>query len=195
MKKVLLKGLLAVALTVFFNVINVQGQTLKLDPKTFSMTISGTTNVHNFKSKVTVASGQMVIGESKKVQSLTVVIPVKGIKSGESLMDKKTYETFNEPKYPEIIFKMTDVDNLQVAGSQVTANVSGNLSMNGVTRKIVLRATGKMIKPGTYEFTGSIPVKMTDFKMSPPTAMLGMMKVGDTVTLSYSVIFEGAPLK
>jgi len=35
---------------------------------------------------------------------------------------------------------------------------------------------------------------MTDFKMKPPTAMLGVMKVGDAITLKYDVTFEGAPI-
>jgi hypothetical protein len=46
----------------------IQAQSLKLNPKTFSMTINGTTNVHNFESKVNTASGDLVIAD-KKVQS------------------------------------------------------------------------------------------------------------------------------
>lgn len=172
---------------------NLHAQTLKLNAKTFSMTIFGTTNVHDFQSKVTQASGELVIANSKP-QSMTIEIPVKGIKSNEKLMDTKTYDAFNADKNPIITFKLTDASSLQVAGSDITVNALGNLTINGVTKKVTLKSTGKVIKPGIYEFKGSVALKMTDFKMSPPTAMLGVMKVGDAVTLKYTATFEGQPV-
>ena len=171
----------------------VQAQSLKLNPKTFSMTINGTTNVHNFESKVTLASGELVIND-KKVQSFSVEIPVKGIKSNEKLMDTKTYEAFDAEKNPKISFKSTEVNSLKVDGNDISVSVTGIMTIAGASRKITLVSNGKIIKPGVYEFKGSIPVKMTDYKMKPPTAMLGVMKVGDDIKLRYTVSFEGAPV-
>jgi polyisoprenoid-binding protein YceI len=171
----------------------VQAQTLKLNPKTFSMTIFGTTNVHNFQSKVTQATGELVMNGSKQVQSLVVEIPVKGIKSNEKLMDTKTYEAFNATKNPTITFKMLEVNSLQVTGNDINVTVSGNLTIAGVTKKVSLKSTGKTTKAGVYEFSGSYSLKMTDYGMKPPTAML-VMKVGDVITLKYSVTFEGAAI-
>lgn len=171
------------------NVLN--AQSLKLNPKTFSMTILGTTNVHNFESKATQASGELVINSSKQVQTMIIEIPVKGIKSNEKLMDTKTYEAFNADKYPTITFKLTDASSLQVNGNDISVTAIGNLTISGVTRKVVLKSVGKVIKPGVYKFEGSYSLKMTDYKMTPPTAMMGMMKVGDGITLKYSVTFEG----
>jgi polyisoprenoid-binding protein YceI len=170
---------------------NLQAQSLKLNPKTFIMTIAGTTNVHNFESKVTQANGEIVVNAEKKIQSFGVEIPVKGIKSNEKLMDTKTYEAFNADKNPMITFKSTDVSSLKMDGSDISVSVNGNMTIAGVTRKITLTATGKMVKPGIYLFSGSIPVKMTDYKMKPPTAMMGVMRVGDDIKLKYSVTFEG----
>lgn len=171
------------------NVLN--AQTLKLNPKTFSMTIYGTTNVHNFDTKVTQASGELVINSSKQVQTMVVEIPVKGIKSKEKLMDTKTYEAFNAEKNPTITFKLTDASSLQVNGNDISITAVGNLTVAGVTKKVSLKSTGKIIKPGVYQFKGSFALKMTDFKMTPPTAMMGMMRVGDAITLKYDVTFEG----
>jgi polyisoprenoid-binding protein YceI len=171
-----------------------QAQSLKLNPKTFSMTIFGTTNVHNFQSKVTQASGDLVVNTSKQIQSLEVGIPVKSIKSNEKLMDKKTYEAFNETKNPTITFRMLEVNSLQVTGDDINVTITGNLTMAGTTKKVILKSTGKITKPGVYEFKGSIALKMTEYGMKPPTAMLGVMKVGDAITLKYDVTFEGASI-
>ena len=181
--------LLISIISISVNVLN--AQSLKLNSKTFGMTILGTTNIHNFESKVTQASGELVVNSLKQVLSMIVEIPVKGIKSNEKLMDTKTYSAFQADKNPTIIFRSTEVNSLQVNGSDINVSVTGNMTIAGVTRKVTLKSTGKVVKPGVYEFKGNLPLKMTDFKMSPPTAMLGVMKVGDAVTLKYDVTFEG----
>lgn len=169
-------------------------QSLKIDPKTFNMTISGTTNVHDFTTKVTQVNGEIVLNGPKQVQSLIVSIPVKSIKSGEKLMDTKTYEAFNAEKYPVINFKLSEVSALEINGEKIAVTLSGNLTMAGVTRKIQIRSTGVNSKTGTYDFRGSVSLKMTDFNMKPPTAMMGMMKVGNVITLKYDATFYGEQL-
>jgi polyisoprenoid-binding protein YceI len=170
-------------------------QVLKLNPKNFSMTINGTTNVHDFKTNVTLAKGEAVVNTTnKELQSLVVEVPVRAIKSGEKLMDTKTYETFGVEKYPNITFKLVEVNSLRVDGSQVFVTVTGNLTMAGVTRRISLKSTGNASKSGIFDFKGSVALKMSDFKMSPPTAMMGLMKVGDGITLNYNVSFENPQL-
>lgn|ERR1035437_10186903 len=173
---------------------NTQAQSLKINPKTSTIVIYGSTNVHDFKTNVGVIKGELVINNSKKVQSLNVEIPVHSIKSGEKLMDTKTYEAFNDAKYPTISFQLIDVSSLQITGNDVNVIINGNLTMAGVTKKISFKTSGKNVKPGDYEFKGSIALKMTDFKIKPPTAMLGVMKVADAITLKYDINLEGTPI-
>lgn len=173
---------------------SLNAQVLKINPKAFTMTILGTTNVHDFKSKVTQAKGEAVVNANKELQSLVVEIPVRSIKSGEKLMDSKTYDTFDADKNPNITFRLTEVNSLHVEGNQVNVTLSGNLTMAGVTRKISLKSNGNSTKTGVFEFVGNVTLKMTDFKMSPPTAMMGLMKVGDGITLKYDVTFENPQL-
>lgn len=175
---------------------SVVAQTLKLNPKSSTITISGTTNVHDWKSKVTQMKGDLTVNSSKKIQSLSVDIPVVSIKSEEKekLMDKKTYEAFNSDKNPTISFHLTEVNSMQISGDNITATITGNLTMAGFTKKIVLKTTGKNTKPGVYQFKGSTALKMSEFKMKAPTALMGVMKVGDGVTLSFDVSFEGSQI-
>lgn len=171
----------------------VNAQTLTI--KSSIVTISGETNVgHDYTQKVTQVIGNMTMVDNQP-QSLTVKIPVKSIISGEKLMDKKTYETFNEPKNPMILFDMTKVNSIQVNENDITVNITGNLSMGGATKEVTLKATGKEVSPGKFTFEGALPIKMSDFKMKAPTAMLGTMKTKDQVVVNYLVTFEGAPVK
>ena len=173
---------------------SIQAQSLRINSKTSTMTIYGTTNVHNFTTKVEQIKGELVVNSSKKIQSLNVEIPVHSIKSGEKGMDNKTYEAFKDTKFPTITFQLVDVTSLQISGEEINVTVNGNLTMAGASRRISFRSTGKKLKSGEYEFKGSIPLKMTDFNMKPPTAMLGVMKVGNAITLKYDINLEGAAI-
>ena len=164
-----------------------QAQSFRINPKTSTMTIFGTTNVHDFKTKVEQIKGELVVDNSKKIQTLNVEVPVRSIKSGEKGMDNKTYEAFNDKKYPTISFQLVEVTSLLIKGDDISATVTGNLTMAGTTKRISFKTTGKNTKPGAYEFKGSIALKMTEYKMKPPTAMLGVMKVGDAITLKYDI--------
>jgi polyisoprenoid-binding protein YceI len=193
-KNQFLKPLMLLLASFIYIAGSIQAQSLKINPKTSTMTIYGTTNVHDFKSKVEQIKGELVVNSSKKVQSLTVEIPVLSIKSGEKGMDNKTYEAFNASKNPTISFQLVDVPSIQVTGDDINVTVEGNLTMAGTSKKISFKSTGKKLKPGVYEFKGSISLKMTDFRMKPPTAMLGVMKVGDAITLKYDINLEGAAI-
>ncbi len=163
------------------------GQVLKIVPKNSVITINGTSNLHDWKSKSEQINGELILSGNNQVKSFKLDIPVKSIKSGEKLMDSKTYETFDANKHPNIAFRLTDVTNLQINGDNVNVVFNGNLTMAGTTRKVAIKANGKNIKQGTYVFNGNVPLKMTDFQMKPPTALLGTLKVGDGIKLEFDI--------
>lgn len=53
--------------------------------------------------------------------------------------------------------------------------------------KLHLKLLVIKISENVIEFKGNLDLKMTDFKMTPPVALLGTMKVGDKVKLTISV--------
>ena len=61
---------------------------------------------------------------------------------------------------------------------------TGDLTINGTTHTIQMNVRGKATDSG-FRFTGQHALKMTDFGISPPTAMLGALKTGDQVTVHF----------
>lgn len=160
--------------------------------KSSEVSVNGDTNVsHKFSIKVTEVNGKMTLANNRP-QTLTVEIPVRSLSSDEKLMEKKTHEAFNEPKNPKISFKMTELNSILKSGDKIAISVTGDLTMNGATKKVTLKADGKELKPGSYSIQGSLPIKMSDYGMKAPTAMLGTMKTKDLVTVDYKVTFEGS---
>jgi len=176
---------------VFLTLSAVQAQTYKTVPKISVIKINGTSSVHEWESTTDQISGDLVLTSGgKQLQSLVIRVPVKSIKSGKGLMDSKTYESFESDKNPLITFQMTEVTPLKITGKDVDATVNGNITMAGVTKKITIKSTGKILADGSFQFKGAVPLKLSEFKMKSPTAMMGMLKTGDGVTINFDVTFK-----
>ena len=154
-----------------------------------TMTVAGTSTMHDWESDVETISGtaSLEIDGNKVtgVSALALSVPVNSIKSGKNGMDKKAYEALKEKTSPNITYEITKAS---VKGSGLST--TGNLSMAGKTNPASMDVTYKVNSDGSITFDGSIAIKMTLFDMKPPTAMMGAIKTGDDITITYSVNFN-----
>ncbi len=158
-------------------------------PQAVNLVIRGTSNLHDWESKATQVnvSGKFDVanGSFRGVEGLVVQVPVKSIKSEKGkTMDGKTYDALLADAHPNIVFTATSV---AVSGNGITA--LGNLRIAGKTQPATLKADWKSVSGG-IQISGSYALKMTDFGISPPTALLGVMKTGDGITLEYSFLLN-----
>lgn len=158
---------------------------------TSHISIAGTSNVHDWESDATkiTAWGDILLENNtlKSIKNLTVNIPVGGIKSSKgSIMDKKTWGSLKKDEFPTIKYTLTKVNSLTKNGDSYEIKTTGNLSIAGETKSIDMTVKGKVFG-NDLQFDGSKKLKMTDFKIDPPTALMGTMKTGDEVTINFSV--------
>lgn len=165
-------------------------QNFTVIPQSSTMNIHGTSNLHDWDINVTKINGELGINSSSHMNILTVKVPVSSLKSGKGIMDGKTYDAFEAKKYPNIVFQLTEALPTKITEKDFEATLFGNLTMHGETKKISFKSMVKITKSGEYQFKGSLPIKMTDFKISPPTAFFGSMKTGDVITLKFDVTYK-----
>lgn len=159
------------------------------------MTISGTSTLHDWTSKVNTVTGNGDIvfenSQLKKISALSVSIPVTSIESPKGrVMDSKTYDALKSEEFPNITFKLASVTSIQPIQNGVTVKVSGYLTIAGSKKLIDLYVTGTYLGNNGIQFKGSKSFKMTDFDIDPPTALLGTLHTGDEVTIDFSVNLE-----
>jgi polyisoprenoid-binding protein YceI len=159
-------------------------------------TINGTSNLHNWHSTVEKISGKGEVkpgaDKSLSLEAFNIVVQVNSIKGdGGSGMDGKTFKALKADKFHEITFVLTDpVVNIPYGSNAYTVAAKGRLTIAGVTKPITMS-----IKIATNEdkkliVEGAQPVKMTDYGVDPPTAMLGMLKTGDVITINFKTTFS-----
>jgi len=174
------------------------------------VTIEGTSTIHDWK-----VIGNIVIGSfdvepafqsDKSLKSaaslqgkgkcprVQISIPVRSLHStvaiGADTMDAIMQEAMRMTNSPRIIYKLTEMTvngAVPEAGTPVKFDTKGELAVSGVTNKIDMQVTMVRLDNDQLKFTGSKVLKMTDFKIQPPSPKLsgGMIKTGDEVTVSF----------
>jgi polyisoprenoid-binding protein YceI len=145
----------------------------------------GTSTVKSFKCsapKVDVtAMGDAAATPAEIVKSASLTVPVAQIDCGNKTMNEHMRKALKAEKFTQIAWTMT---SYEVQGSAVT--VLGKLTIAGKENAIELKGTGTADN-GVIRFKGSKQLKMTEFGVKPPSLMLGTMKVGDAVTVSFDL--------
>ena len=163
--------------------------------KSYDMKISGTSNMHDWTMKAKDANINAVWtlqpGKISDLTGLDFSMPVKGLKSNSDLMDSRTYTTLKADKHQKINFKLVSADVTQQQGNQYLIKATGNLTIGGVTKSVVLMANGIMNNEKLITVTGSKKIKMSEWQIKPPSFMFGAMKVGDEVTIDFNLKFNG----
>ncbi|SHG58624.1 YceI-like domain-containing protein [Flavobacterium fluvii] len=156
-----------------------------------SFIVHGTSTIHEWDMKTTKFNGELGLNAAKQINAASIKVEVKSLKSGKDGMDDKAYEAFDIKKNPYITFQLTEVSPVKLSEGDTEVTLTGNLTTAGTTRKVSFKTIAKITKSGDYQLKGSLPLKMTDFKMKPPTAMFGTIKSGDAVTIKFDVTFKG----
>ena len=161
----------------------------------YKVTVKGTSTMHDWESNVekleSHATYKLKGNELVNIDDAMLKVTVRSIKSTKGkIMDNKTYDAFNSEEHPFIIFTLKSE---KINPSNLTVNLTGTLEMAGTTLPIDLVANYKVLANGDFEIIGNRKVKMSDYKMTPPKAMMGTIKVGDEVDINFDITFSDTP--
>lgn len=181
-----LKSILAMALILTASL--VFGQANYVLNKDYKITIEGSSNLHDWTENVGKAGATSSVTWNSNgsfiLNNLTVTVNVQSIKSSEgNTMNGKTYKALKSDSHPTITFTLTSP--LQVSPGGTTITASGNLTIAGVSRGVTIHAKINSSPNSNISIEGSVPLKMTDFGIDPPTALFGALKVGNDVTIQF----------
>jgi polyisoprenoid-binding protein YceI len=166
-------------------------QTLKTLPTSSKMTIKGTSSLHDwtvdvgdFQCDMTMISDLSLM----KIESVAYTGKAKSIKSDNSTMDKKILEALKADKFPNIRFTVRSSRDVTMTDKKFSGLITGDITIAGKTKSETIHFTGEMISANRMRINGTKKLKMTDFGISPPTAMLGALKTGDEVSVTFSLV-------
>ncbi len=156
------------------------------------ITIEGTSNVHDWVEVAQTAIGDGVVQWNQdatfNIQKLNLKVTVKSLKSDKgSIMDNKTYDALKGDDHPYITFKMVSIKSNVKSGTGYSIKVNGDLTIAGVTKNVDINGTVYVKENGKLYIETSKAIKMSDFGIDPPTAMMGAMTVGNDITIKFKL--------
>jgi polyisoprenoid-binding protein YceI len=131
----------------------------------------------------------------KLVPKVDVSIPVSSLKSDNKRMDEVMLEHMKYPEFQKITYKLTELKpkaGEHKAGDPIEFDSKGEITIAGVAKSYDMSIKVEKLEGNKLKVTGSTPLKMTSHGLKPPAPALalGLIKVGDDVTVSFEWITQ-----
>ena len=137
-------------------------------------------------SRFNKVSGQVVLDKEAKTGSVDITIDMKSVDTGSKLFDEhiQAEDFLNTAQFPTATFKSTKV----VFNGDKPAEITGDLTMKGITKQVTLTVTSFLAMPHPMQKKDAIGadaytvVKRTEFNMGKYAP-----HVGDDVRIDISL--------
>ena len=159
--------------------------------------IFGKTNINNFHCQLT----QDYSADKIKVESyrdsldvvfdgMTFTYRVDKFDCGIGAMNRDLQNTLKSDYHPDLQLRVNEIilDSSNTVIEELDVSAKVVITIAGVTRDVYLEK-GKIINydDDQLSFYGEKSLKMTDFKIDPPTKMLGAIKVKDELNIAFHI--------
>jgi polyisoprenoid-binding protein YceI len=157
--------------------------------------INGTSSIHEWSCKADkldasiefdAASAAQPATATPKVLKVNVKVPVKSLTCNHAGMNDNVYKALKADDAPTISYIL---GTFKTADSKdgYTLKTNGTLNIAGKENPIEMEVVALRQADGSLKATGTVPVKMTDYGIKPPTMMFGRIKTGDEVKVSFEL--------
>ena len=156
-----------------------------------TLIIKGTSTLHDWemkseKGRVEVALG---VGSNAKLLGLTSLkfsVEAESLKSDKNMMDNNAYKALKASSAKHISFLLTAATITQLNETSYQIKAFGKLTVAGTTRDTDVIADVKYSGADkSFIVTGTKKLKMTDYNVKPPSFMMGTVKTGNEISISF----------
>jgi polyisoprenoid-binding protein YceI len=171
-----------------------QGAPLKLSAARVSIT--GTSNIHPFTASTTdVRMSRLVLAPADgdrlqaavkpgAVGAFGIVINAASLSSPKEGLDKNMHKALKTAQFPEITFTLSRID---AAAAPDTLKAIGLLRIAGIEKEVAFDLK-TAANASSITVIGEVPLLMTDYGITPPKAMLGMLKTDPKITVTFEIV-------
>lgn len=164
--------------------------------------VEGTSSTRSWSCKATVLEADIVgndgnaltavLSGEKGVREVTFRVPAPRMDCGNGTMTGHMKKALKADQHGTIAFSLGSYDVARDAEG-AKATLGGTLTLGGVSKPITLDVLTRPASADQMRVTGSYALKMTDFGLKPPSLMMGVMKVGDLVTVKFDLLLAATP--
>jgi hypothetical protein len=163
-----------------------------------SLNINGSTNINAFSCRCTEAFPfhpfSMSVDDNCNAtfHDTKLKILVRSLDCGNILINQGMFKALNSDEHPHITIELLKAiqgkDNRQL-DSKNWSNIRAltRITINGKSREHWLNITARKLAGEQFHFVGTKSLTMTEFGITPPVAMLGMIRVKDEIRVDVDM--------
>jgi polyisoprenoid-binding protein YceI len=159
------------------------------------ISLAGTSNIHEFTAsttdvrvtRVAIANGVSGAGllaavlNPGAVEAFDIAIRTASLSSPKEGIDKNMHKALKAAEFKDITFRLVRLE------AKPALRAIGLLKIAGVEREIAIDL--KTVATATaLTISATVPMLMTDYGITPPKAMLGMLKTDPKITVTFEVV-------
>jgi polyisoprenoid-binding protein YceI len=161
--------------------------------------IEGTSTIDTFtcEAETILGSGHLqgshgVAGEKSRIGSeearVELIVPVESFDCGKARMNRDMYEALKASSHPEIGFLLDGVEVVDSnSDGEYNLRATGRLSLAGEERQVTLSVRSTTFPDGRLRAAGAVDLLMSDFGITPPKALLGLVRARDQITVAFEL--------
>jgi len=157
-----------------------------------NLTVAGTSTMHDWTMKSTSGDCSATFttdasGNLTGITAMQFIVSSKALKSGKSKMDENAYEALKADKNPQISAMLKEATLTTKDNKTYALKGTMKLTIAGKTLDTELHATLTKKPDQSIMVKGDKKISMKEYGMEPPSFMMGTIKTGNDVTLSFDL--------
>ncbi|HEY6328320.1 MAG TPA: YceI family protein [Blastocatellia bacterium] len=151
---------------------------------------------HNHNIAIRGVSGEVGFQpDNPNASSLRMTVDSNSLAVTDKISDKDRQqieattrdEVLESSKFPQIIFKSTEVSMTKTGEGQYEAKVFGDLTLHGVTRHGLINAKIE-VSGNTIRARGEFPLRQTEYNIKLVSVAGGTVKVKDELRFTFDIV-------
>jgi hypothetical protein len=127
-----------------------------------------------------------------------ISMPVMSLKGSSPGMDRDMHAALQAQQHPSIQYRLEKVQDAQLrpdprtGAPEILLHVVGTLTVAGVQKTVAMEMTIHRSADNHYLVHAQTPIRMTDFGVTPPTALFGLIRAHDALSVIFNLDFVRA---
>jgi len=162
--------------------------------KNSNLSIQGRSNVNSFQCDVKeyLRADTILFYKEDEQQQFTVkgglTINVNGFDCHQRYMTGDLRKTLKAQEYPQLKINLLSIGNFSTTNKNVKGTMA--ITLAGITRRMEIDYSVQTANDGNLHLNGSRQVLFSDFGLTPPHKLAGLIKVEEQINVQFQLILR-----
>lgn len=151
--------------------------------------IEGTSTMGRYTCRARRVDGEATITRETPLTGRAVLsAEVRSFECGQPQMNRDFVRALRADQQPRVLLTVERVGVGEATSGVVPVSATGSLRLAGVERPVTFRTTAQALANGQVRIAGQYALNMTDFGVTPPTGLMGLVRAHDRVLARFDVV-------